>query len=86
MNDILAWLWTLWSYGILFALFLGAEIWLAAQIEPKEGWQYPGRFVQPLLLVGMVALAAVASYLVNQRPYGDDCPATYDRQGIHRDC
>lgn len=73
-----SWAWTAWSYGFVFVAILALEMWLAAQFEPKEGYNLPHRWVAPVLFVSMVAIAAACSYLANQRPYLSDCATHND--------
>lgn len=78
-------LWVAWLYGAPFAVILAAELWLNSLVEPKDGWKYPHKAIGGLLTLAMIGVAAWGSYAINQAP-SRDCPATYDRQGIHRDC
>lgn len=84
MKDLLSWVWTAWCYLFGFGVVFAIEVWILSLLEPKGGFK-KHRFVEPLISLTMIALAAFASYLINNAP-PTDCPADYDRQGIHSTC
>lgn len=84
MKELLSWAWTIWCYLFGFGAVLAIEVWIVAMLTPKEGFK-DHRILDPIIAVGIIAVAAFGSYMLNNAP-ATDCPADYDRQGIHSTC